>query len=156
MPSTSWFGTSISYEFEIVAAQDRQGGVTEATFATWGQLKRGVKRILAEFKCPACGMQKVGGSGVIVKCGKLHLYQQMPVKGWFGGVKYKDKFDKTVWCVHDVVLHRAAGRHIFNLFAVLDASPGEVRCNARGCSWTESGGREGTQTLGQFLGQFQK
>lgn len=151
MPSTSWFGTNISYEFVRIGPEDRQGEMTNMDFGSWRELKREVNRVLKEFTCPSCGRQKISGSGIKVRVGKVHLYKQIATQGWLGGVKNKEKFDRTVWRVHDLVLHTAPGRHVFNFFAVLDAPPGELKCNARGCSWSDSGGREGTQTLGQFV-----
>jgi hypothetical protein len=91
---------------------------------------------------------------LIVENGKVRLYETVAAKGWFGRTKYKDKLNKTVWRIHNYALFTAAGRHIFNLFALLDPAPGELRCNAAGCNWSASGGREGTQTLGQFLGRL--
>jgi len=154
MPSTSWFGPSITFGFEVVAPQDRQGDMAQLDFGNWGDLKRHVFTTLKTFPCPSCGCQRVSGSGVIVRVGKVHLYQQVPTKGWFGRVKYKEKFQRTVWRLHEITLYTAPGRHIFNFFGVLDASPGVLNCNAKGCSWRETGGREGTQTLGEFINRF--
>ena len=160
MPSTAWFGPSISYDFEILAAQDGQGDMTPTDFATWRELTKRVHQTLKEWTCPSCGGRQVSGSGVKIRVGKVHLYRQIATKGWFGSVRYKDKFERTVWRIRDLVLHTAPGRHLFNFFAVLDDltgnNPGEMKCNSRGCSWKESGGREGTQTLGEFLGKLKR
>lgn len=155
MPSTRWFGRGISYDFKIIDDKDQHGDVTPMDFDCWGDLQREIKRMLREFTCPACGGQQVTGSGVIVTCGKVRLFRHQTVKGWFGGTKHKDEFLKKVWRVHDVSLRVAPGRHIFNFFAVLDDPPGEVKCESRGCTWADNGGREGTQTLGQFLKRLQ-
>jgi hypothetical protein len=151
MPSTSWFGSGISYQLESKPVRELYGKATSDDFDSYRKLSDGIHERLKSFTCPNCGCHTVSGSGLIVEYGKVHLLETVTVKGWFGRTKQKDRRAHTVWRIHDYRLFRAPGRHIFNFFALLDPGPGELKCYAAGCNWSINGGRHGTQTLGQVL-----
>jgi hypothetical protein len=132
----SMFGPKISYELQNVPAQDIQGDSTNGDFGSYRELKRWVADALDDYQCPICGNHRISGSGVIVKYGKVHLCRQVATSGWFGGTKYKEQFVKTVWRVHEIVLRPGPSRALFNLFGLLSEQGGELKCNARGCSWS--------------------
>ena len=155
MPSTSWFGNSVNYRILAKLPRREQGIVQDTDSASWGELKRVIHRFLKEFPCPSCGMHCVSGEGVQVDVGKVHLYEQVIVPGWFWGTRSKEVFDRTIWRLYGITIYMAPGRHIFNFFALADDlignTPGYLKCNSRGCSWKVSGGRYPTQSLGAFL-----
>jgi len=139
--------SSISYELKTVEARDVHGHAANTDFDSYRQLKRHVKQFFKKFACPSCGNHRVTGSGLIVTCGKVHLYQQVECKGLFGRIKHKDKKQKTVWRLHDIEIRNAPGRALLNLFGALDPPPGELKCSARGCEWAMRGERGGTWSL---------
>jgi hypothetical protein len=150
-----WFfrssGSRISYQLEQVDDQDVQGAQCGADFDCYRTLKRAVAQKLTNYGCPRCGNHKVGGSGVIVRFGKVRLHRQEAYKGWFGGTKYKDVHYKTVWRVREIGLRNAPGRALLSFFGVFEPSAGRLECHAKGCGWAEKGERGSTLSLADLL-----
>lgn len=145
-----FFGPSIDYRLSHVDSRDIHDDLDDTDFDSARMLKRHVSRLFKSFPCPSCGNHRVSGFGVIVTFGKVHLYRQKTIRGWFGRTKHKDERYKTVWRIHEIALRSAPGRALLNLFALLDPPPGELKCQARGCGWHTKGERGGTISLGQI------
>ncbi len=146
-----FFHQPVSFSLDEEKARDITGPRTESDFDSFRLLKKYLDNFFDNFECPECGGHKVTGSGVVVSYGKVHLFEIVESKGWFGGKKYKEKKYATVWRLHGYRIRNAAGRCLINMFGLGEPGPGKLQCNARGCEWMIKGTRGGTMSVSDIL-----
>jgi len=104
-----------------------------ADFPSRKELKQAVKEYFQNYNCPWCGSQRINGSGVFVKFGKVDFYKEVSYKGFLGATKYRDECYKTVWRIHETgLITGQKGGFLDSGFA-----PGRISCKAKGCGWEE-------------------
>ena len=141
-------GHCIQYVLDQAKDEDSHSTPTEVDYESYSALESSIASQMADFCCPSCGSHSVNGSGVIVRYGKVDFYREESYTGWFGGTCYRDVFEKTLWRVHEIGLKPG---HDW-AFLVPSIEPGRLKCEAKGCGWTDEAPIYPAQTLSETLG----
>ena len=93
------------------------------------ELKQGVKEYFMNYRCIHCGSSRITGSRIEVRYGRVNFYKQE--QSVLGGSRVKHSIYKSAWRIHEIGLKPGIKRGLFSK----DTAPGEIYCNAEGCSW---------------------